>query len=75
MNLADVINSSDPCIDVKQSIMGCYAEDLFFKLIVDVPTSYTNFEYRGGLVFVKDKECCALCIPDICWRSVTQRFH
>ncbi|KZP03060.1 hypothetical protein FIBSPDRAFT_693929, partial [Athelia psychrophila] len=63
--LADVINSSDPRVDVKKSIQGRYAEDPFFKLIVEVPTSYKNFEYRGGLVYVKDKERRSLCIPDI----------
>ncbi|KZP07978.1 hypothetical protein FIBSPDRAFT_687948, partial [Athelia psychrophila] len=65
VDLADVISSSDPRIDVKASIIGRYSEDPFFKLIIDVPTSYKNFEYRGGLVYVKDKERRALCIPDV----------
>ncbi|KZP13646.1 hypothetical protein FIBSPDRAFT_960329 [Athelia psychrophila] len=65
VDLVDVINASDPSVNVKMSLLGRYMEDPFFRLIIDVPTSYKNFEYRGGLVYVKDKEWCALCIPDV----------
>lgn len=40
VDLADIINVCDPSVNMKLSLLGRYAEDRFFKLIIDIPTSY-----------------------------------
>nr|GAT47604.1 gag-pol polyprotein [Mycena chlorophos] len=42
-----------------------YAEDPFFKLVLERPQDYKNFEQRDGLVFLRDSETRILCVPDI----------
>ena len=48
-----------------ESLRGKYAQDSFFKIVLDSPTNYKNFVVEDSLVFCREGEGQILCIPDI----------
>jgi hypothetical protein len=58
-------NGSAVAEDMHNRIVGQYSDDLFFDLIIKNPRDYKNFEVSNGFVFLKDKEQCLLCTPNI----------
>ncbi|KAF9443695.1 hypothetical protein P691DRAFT_764025 [Macrolepiota fuliginosa MF-IS2] len=42
-----------------------YSQDKFFKLVLNDPTAYKNFEVSNGLIFLRLNGKHTLCIPDI----------
>ncbi|KZP03054.1 hypothetical protein FIBSPDRAFT_769535, partial [Athelia psychrophila] len=65
ITLPDVIASGDPSIDIHRQLIGRYIEDPLFKIVLDKPSEYKNFEVSNGLVLLKENELRFLCIPDI----------
>ncbi len=65
VTLPEIISLGDPSTDAKQSIRRRYAEDKFFKLVIDNPAAYKNFSVNNRLVFLKSNGNLTLCIPDI----------
>ncbi|OCH83577.1 hypothetical protein OBBRIDRAFT_875163, partial [Obba rivulosa] len=63
--LVPLIALGNPGLDLPSGIQGKYGMDPFFKLILDNPSHYKNFECRDGLVYLKDLERRILCIPDV----------
>ncbi|CAG8672995.1 2126_t:CDS:2, partial [Acaulospora colombiana] len=63
--LTDVINE----YDLPNDLQGRYGEDSFFKIVLEKPKHYTNFEVVGEpgkeLVYQRAGERRILCIPDI----------
>ena len=51
--------------EVLSKVKGRYAEDPFFKMILDSPQTYRNFEERDGYICLRTKERNTICIPDI----------
>ncbi|KAI0079766.1 hypothetical protein K474DRAFT_1556077, partial [Panus rudis PR-1116 ss-1] len=52
-------------IDLEGVLRNRYAEDAFFKVILENPKHYKNFVVRDGLVFIKESGQELLCIPDV----------
>lgn len=65
ITLPQIINSGDPSVDIFNRLVGRYSEDPFFKIIIEKPSEYKNFELSNGLVYLREKDKRLLCIPDI----------
>lgn len=65
VSLTEVLDSGDPTLDIHGRLVGRYTEDPLFKLVLEKPRSYKNFEISNGLIFLKDRDSRVLCIPDI----------
>ena len=65
VKLTEVISTINPKIKLPDCIRGQYANDPFFKVILDKPGSFPNFEINDGLVFMKSNGDRLLGIPDI----------
>jgi hypothetical protein len=65
ITLTDVLESGDPTLDIHSRIAGRYSDDPFFDIILKNPWDHKNFKVSNDLVFMKDKDRCILCIPDI----------
>lgn len=50
-------------IVITDVIRGRYAEDAFFKDILDRPKEYKNFVQKDGLIFLKNEHSELLCLP------------
>ncbi|QRW23678.1 Pol polyprotein/retrotransposon [Rhizoctonia solani] len=55
----------DPTPNTLEELRGQYQEDRFYKLIIDNPTHFKKFELINDLIYIKENEGKALCIPDI----------
>ena len=66
-SLTDIIQvqKDQEGINLKEILKNRYSEDSFFKLILDNPRQYKNFELDNGLVFMKRNNEKLLCIPHI----------
>ena len=53
VKLTKVISTINPKIKLPDCIRGQYANDPFFKVILDKPGSFPNFEINDRLVFMK----------------------
>ncbi|KAJ3002426.1 hypothetical protein NUW54_g5855 [Trametes sanguinea] len=47
------------------ALQGRYAEDAFFRRVIDRPDEYTHFIVTDGLLYKQDDAGTCLCIPDI----------
>ncbi|KAI0070205.1 hypothetical protein K474DRAFT_1568356, partial [Panus rudis PR-1116 ss-1] len=64
MFIEHVSGSSDG-IELEGVLANRYAEDPFFKTILENPKHFKNFVIRNGLIFIKERGEELLCIPDI----------
>ncbi|KAG8731038.1 hypothetical protein FRC11_005292, partial [Ceratobasidium sp. 423] len=55
----------DPAPSTIEEIKGRYGEDKFYKFIIDNPSHFKKFKVIDGLVYIKESEGKALCIPDL----------
>ena len=46
-------------------IKNHYKSDLFFKMILDSPKTYYNFEQRNGYIVLKARDHIMICVPDV----------
>ena len=51
--------------DTLARIKDHYQDDPFFKMILDSPKTYHNFEQRDGYIVLKSQDQSAICIPDV----------
>src|ERR1700729_3559923 len=65
VTLSEVIDSGDPSLDIHRQLIGRYSEDPLFKIVLEQPSTYKNFELSNGLIFLKENDRRVLCIPDI----------
>ena len=56
-------------------IKGQYDQDSFFKLILEAPEHYCNFEVRDGYIRLRTKEHSVLCIPKLVIDGRNVREH
>jgi hypothetical protein len=61
--------------DLISKIKGQYVQDSFFKLILEAPERYHNFEVTDGYVRLQTKDRAALCIPGITIEGRNLREH
>ena len=54
-----------PGIDLLKELRGRYAEDLFFKVVLEQPKDFRNFECKEGLVYLKENDRRVLCVPKL----------
>jgi hypothetical protein len=52
-------------IDLVAGLRGKYAEDPFFRVILEQPKEFRNFEIKEQLIYLKDNERRVLCIPKV----------
>ncbi|RDB29688.1 Retrovirus-related Pol polyprotein from transposon opus [Hypsizygus marmoreus] len=71
--LLDVVAGGRDGIDLLSVLRGSYAKDQFYKLILDRPRDYRNFQVFDGLIFVKLKDRNLLCVPKITVRGRSVR--
>lgn len=62
-SLTEVLKANGEGTDLPELLRGRYGEDKFFKLVLDKPKDYRNFEVLDGLIFLHDRERRLLCIP------------
>jgi hypothetical protein len=63
MSLVELTSADD--LDLLAEIKGHYAEDAFFRVIMEQPKEFRNFEISEGLIYLLDWEQKLLCIPQI----------
>jgi hypothetical protein len=63
--MIEIISEVTPNLDLPKDLINRYSEDPFFKLVVNKPDDYKNFQVEDGLIFIRDSEKRILCIPDI----------
>ncbi|TEB25268.1 hypothetical protein FA13DRAFT_1637660, partial [Coprinellus micaceus] len=51
-------------IDLMSVIRDKYIVDTFFKMILESPKDYRNFEVENGLIYQRGDRGCVLCIPN-----------
>jgi len=61
--LIDVVASDDAGFDFPACLKGRYAEDNFFKSVLEKPREFKNFEVKDGLIFLRKDGGAVLCIP------------
>lgn len=61
-SLIDVVTDGNG-IDLIEIVRSRYKEDQFFRLILDKPKDYRNFEVENGLIFQRGDNRRVLCIP------------
>ena len=64
-SLLTVISESLEGIDLLKELKGKFTDDPLFKIILDKPREYRNFQVDNGLVYLKAQERKLLCIPNI----------
>jgi hypothetical protein len=51
--LIEVIADGTPGFNLPFCLRNRYAENPFFKNILEAPKEYKNFDFEGGLIFLK----------------------
>ena len=51
--------------DTLARVKDHYKGDPFFKMILDSPKTYRNFEQRDGYIVLKSQDRSVICIPDV----------
>jgi hypothetical protein len=64
-SLVNVILESDAGIDLLKSLRGQYKNDPIFKLVIEKPKDFRNFEVKDELIYLKLDGKTLLCIPKI----------
>jgi hypothetical protein len=52
-------------IDLRSELRGKYADDPFFRMILERPKEFRNFENKEQLIYLKENDRQALCIPKV----------
>lgn len=52
-------------IDILSGIKGRYPEDPFFRVVLEKPREFRNFESKDGSVYLKENDRRVLCIPRV----------
>ncbi|CUA78236.1 Transposon Ty3-I Gag-Pol polyprotein [Rhizoctonia solani] len=55
----------DPTPNLLDKIKGRYVEDKFYKFIIENPSHFKKFEVQNDLIYIKESEGRALCVPNI----------
>ena len=63
--LVDLITSDAENVNLLKELCNKYSEDSFFKMVIEKPTDYCNFEVKNGLIYLKERESLLLCIPRV----------
>ena len=63
------MSSSNEGIDLLKELMGKYINDPFYEKIINKLNEFRNFEVENSLVYLKEKETKALCIPKVIVRG------
>ncbi|RPD56921.1 hypothetical protein L226DRAFT_426701, partial [Lentinus tigrinus ALCF2SS1-7] len=58
-------SASELGMEMPGCLRGRYAEDAFFKRIVEAPDQFHHFKYVDGLLYQEHNESYQLCIPDV----------
>ncbi|KAI0360063.1 hypothetical protein OH77DRAFT_1493508 [Trametes cingulata] len=65
MDLMTYLSENTEGVDLLQALRGRYAEDPFYRRILEAPKQFKNFECRDGLVYLRENDRELLCIPDL----------
>jgi hypothetical protein len=68
-SLLEVVNSGWRGLDIVSLVAYQYSDDSFFKLILQTPKAFCNFDVENGLIYLQQEDACLLCIPAISYRS------
>ena len=52
-------------IDILSDLKERYPEDPFFRVVMEKPRDFRNFESREGLIYLKENDRRVLCIPKV----------
>ena len=52
-------------IDITAELKGRYVEDPFFRVVLEKPKKFRNFELNEGLIYLKENDRRVLCIPKL----------
>ena len=52
-------------IDILSDIRGRYKDDPFFRVLLEKPKEFRNFEHKEGLLYLKGNDRRVLCIPKV----------
>ena len=63
--LVDLIRVSDGGIDLMSELRNRATEDPFFRIVMEKPHEYRNFEVKEGLLYLKEHGHPVLCIPKV----------
>ncbi|OJT03699.1 Transposon Ty3-I Gag-Pol polyprotein [Trametes pubescens] len=67
--LVDHIAAVSDGIHLKTELRGQYEEDGLFKAVLESPKQHKNFIVLDGLVFLRERGCELLCIPNVIIRG------
>ncbi|KAI0348859.1 hypothetical protein OH77DRAFT_1363574, partial [Trametes cingulata] len=65
MDLMTYLSENTEGVDLLQALRGHYAEDPFYRRILEAPKQFKNFDCRNGLVYLRENDRELLCIPDL----------
>ncbi|KAI0354527.1 hypothetical protein OH77DRAFT_1405093, partial [Trametes cingulata] len=52
-------------VDLLRTLRGRYAEDPFFRAILEQPKQFKNFRCEGGLIYLRENQRELLCVPNV----------
>ncbi|KAF8576759.1 hypothetical protein K439DRAFT_1299684, partial [Ramaria rubella] len=61
----DIIQMAESDVPLPDCLKNQYSNDSFFKVVLENPNDYKNFEMSDGLLLLKNGDSCILCIPDL----------
>jgi len=50
---------------LEKELQGKYINDPIFKKIMEKPSDFKNFSVNNGLIYIRENDRNALCIPNI----------
>ena len=62
---APLLTQSNLGLDILSELRGTYENDPFFRVILEKPGDFRNFETENGLIYLKNNDRRVLCIPKI----------
>lgn len=63
-DLGAVIQSTEQALDIPASFALHYANDKFFKTVVERPNDYSNFREEGGIIYLNTGDENLICVPE-----------
>ena len=63
--LVSGFSAAYPSLDIPNCLRGRYKDDSFFKIVVDNPKAYKNFEFTDELLYLKSADTLLLCVPNV----------
>ncbi|KAF9441264.1 hypothetical protein P691DRAFT_622124, partial [Macrolepiota fuliginosa MF-IS2] len=61
----DALNGGRDGINILSEIQGKYAQDSFFRDIMENPKEFKNFSVRNELIYLKENDAECLCVPKV----------